>query len=413
MIDQFAGYMGSGPEWEDAGRNLFYAAARHHALARELVRLGHSVTVATACPEPPAGSEGLPMFARDEREGVEYLMTKSPNCLPGEHLKLGTVLAFPAALSENAEAIAALSKPDVVVSASAAPFDIAAAAKLAECAGAKLVWEMTDLEPESLVAAGRIAPWGPISLLLRRNVSLALSRSDRVLSPLLSADRWMESRGGVQKLCFVPEAAVDYKGVPCDEALPAVDGILKLKGEGRFVVVYAGPVTRDPALESLVAAAGELGSGYAVVIAGNGSHNVILKRMAKASGLENAHFFAGLSREGEQALCSAASVSFAADPPNVSAEIGPLAGNLLSRMLAGRPVVYASVAPPAMLVKTGCGVACEPGDPHSVAQAIAKLAACSKTELDSAGAAGRAYALDRHTPEKQAERWEKILLELV
>jgi len=407
FIDQFAGYHGASPEWEGPDSGLFSAVGRHHALARELSALGANVGIATSCPAPPDGGKDGDGFFTVTREGVTYLLFPSPMRLPGEHLRLGSALGFSGSLGDNAAKVAAMTAPAAVISASLAPFDFGAAAKVASLSGARLVWEMTAIEPDSLIRAGKLARFGPAALFLLAARARAVRRADVVVSPLITADTWMERMGAPDKLRFIPEAAPDYDSCPCDEALPAVDFITKLRGEGKFVIAYAGEMSRAAFPETLLRAVRELGDGYAAAFAGDGGQNVLLKREARDTGMQNAYFFDGLSPAGGQAFCAAADCSFAPET-----ETGLPVGELLPRMMAGRPVIYAGVTPPAILAKTGCGLSCPPRDPKALAQAAARLRAFSGDELDAAGKAGRDYALERHTPAKQAERWLRLLTEL-
>jgi glycosyltransferase involved in cell wall biosynthesis len=86
---------------------------------------------------------------------------------------------------------------------------------------------------------------------------------------------------------------------------------------------------------------------------------------------------------------------------------------MLAYMACARPMLVASHGAPRRLVEEAeCGVACEPGDPQSIASSILQLAT-RPDQLAQMGANGRQVYLARYSEKTVVTRLVRLLEEIV
>jgi colanic acid biosynthesis glycosyl transferase WcaI len=178
-----------------------------------------------------------------------------------------------------------------------------------------------------------------------------------------------------------------------------------------FVWTYAGNVGLSQGLETAVAAARLLGSGFRLLIVGDGASRPRLKAAAEGAEEGSVEFRDPIPVE------LAAVVMRASDALLVSLDDGEALGRtvpvkLFDSAAVGRPVIVAAPGEPRRIAeRSGAGLPVTPGDPEALAAAVRRLAAEPGLRHDL-GTAGRAFAA-QNLREDGVERLESFLLERV
>ena len=138
-------------------------------LAREWVRLGHKVTIAAASfshvRTNPPNINGV--VTREEIEGIRYFWLKTPR-YDGNGIRRGiNILTFVGRLLSHQNSLLVTGKPDVVIASSTYPLDIIPGYRMAKAFGAKLIFEVHDLWPLSLIELGKMSPKHPFVMFLQ------------------------------------------------------------------------------------------------------------------------------------------------------------------------------------------------------------------------------------------------------
>ncbi|MFA9380637.1 MAG: glycosyltransferase, partial [Acetanaerobacterium sp.] len=125
---------------------------RHFYLARELVRMGHNVTIVAASFSHLRGQNPLPEHSLQEtiEDGVTFLWLKTPPYYRNNLFRARNVAVFLFLLCQHARHLADICHPDAVVASSTYLLDIYPAARIAKRAGARLVFELHDVWPLTL-----------------------------------------------------------------------------------------------------------------------------------------------------------------------------------------------------------------------------------------------------------------------
>jgi len=414
FLDLFGGYPG------DFSANLFFrseyreldfgsSSDRMKHLAAALEKQGHTVTVLAALPaaEPdePDEHKKTGIFLPCEHGEAVWLYVRvrqdqNSSCIPYKAL-----LDYNFLLYEYASDLAKMLKPDAVISASAYPFDIYPARRIAKKAGAKLIRDLRDLLPDRLLAESGPKPSPAFLTVLRGAVKRSCEQPGLVISSIPSADEWMKKIAPPKKLLYLSAAASDTRKKCSEFTAGLIEQIEACRAEGRFTVLYSGPVTDGRSLRAFLLAAKEAKENPAFFLSGDGSYKIILRRIAKEQNIENFYFLDAVPEADEKALLSTADCVFFGTKKSSLSEYGFSAEPVLSRMLAGRPLVCATGTPNAPVARTNCGILIEPEDTAGIVSAVDKMQSLSAQERSVMGTAGRKYVLERHSYDILAQRY--------
>jgi len=189
---------------------------RQFYFAREFVRAGHEVLIVSSSYSHQflVQPKTKGVYTKQNLEGVEYIWIKCPSFNgSADPKRIFNWLVFTARLYGIPRQIAA--KPDAIIVSSPIPYPIVPAAYLARRLGARLVFEVRDLWPLSLVALGSYSENNPFIRLTQWVEDFAYRRADLVVSALPKAYEHMKTRGLLpQKFVWISN------GVDPDDLLP-------------------------------------------------------------------------------------------------------------------------------------------------------------------------------------------------
>ncbi|HQQ89212.1 MAG TPA: glycosyltransferase family 4 protein [Oscillospiraceae bacterium] len=418
FLDLFGGYPG------DYSANLFSrseyreldfgeSSDRMKHLSAALEKQGHTVTVLAGLPtldsDEPDEHKKEGMFLPCEHGEAVWLYVRVRQDQNNSSIPYKALLDYNFLLYEYASDLAKMLKPDAVVSASAYPFDIYPARKIAKKAGAKLIRDLHDLLPDRLLAESGPKPSPAFLTVLRGAVKRSCGQPGLVISSIPSSDEWMEKFAKPQKFLYLSAAASDTRKKCSEFTAGLIERIEACKAEGRFTFLYSGPVTDGRSLRAFLLAAKDAKENPAFFLSGDGSYKIILRRIAKEQNIENFYFLDAVPEADEKALLSAADCVFFGTKKSSLSEYGFSAEPVLSRMLSGRPLVCATGTPNAPVARTNCGILTEPEDAAGIVSAVDKMQSLSAQERNAMGAAGRKYVLERHSYDILAERYASAI----
>jgi glycosyltransferase involved in cell wall biosynthesis len=379
---------------------------RPYYLAREWVRAGHKVRILAGSyshirAKQPAGLDGAQTV--EQIDGIEYCWHKTPTYKSNGLGRLASMLSFISSLWRDAKAIATGFKPDVVIASSTYPMDIWPAQRIAQHAGAKLVYEVHDLWPLSPMALGGMSRWHPFIMWVQWAEDHAYKVSDSVVSMLPKTLEYMVSRGmRSDKWAYVPN------GVDLDEwrvraRLPTeTDAALQaVKARGLPVLGYAGTHGLANALDVLLDASRPLKGQVELVLVGTGPERDRLMRRVSAENLSNVTMLPSVPKAAMPALLDAMDIAFIGWHPNPLYRFGISPNKLMDYMMAGKPVLHSVAAGNDPVTEVGCGITVAPSDHAAIAKSALALAAMTSEEKQAMGQKGEDFI--------RAERTYKVL----
>ena len=179
----------------------------------------------------------------------------------------------------------------------------------------------------------------------------------------------------------------------------------------KFVVLYAGNLGLSQGLENILTVAQQL-SVYAdihFVFVGEGAGRVRLERAAQEMGLTNVQFIPFQARERLPEVLASTDVSLVILRRGIGLESLP--SKTYSIMASARPIIASVDALSEthhLVTKAQAGLCVPPEDPKKIGEAVLKLKS-DRGLGEALGKNGRAWALQNHSVESAAIRFETLL----
>lgn len=380
-----------------AGSTLHGMNYRSFYLAKEMINLGHNVTIVTASfshsrLKQPTVSAPL---TEEDVDGVRFIWLKTPQYHGNGLMRAVSFVAFPWQLIRFRQELIDLVKPDVVICSSPQPVPIYASRMIATDAKAKLVFEIRDLWALEFTEIKRLPAWHPVVLLIRGAENYGFRNADIVVSLLSQAESYMTQNGMRGKFVYIPNGVnLSEWNEDGQTAIPQEhrETIAKLKQEGKFIVGFAGTHGEFNALDNLVAAAAMLkDKPFAFILVGEGVKKADLQKTAREQKLDNVYFLPRVPKSCIPRLLGAMDALFIGLDKKPVYMFGVSPNKLMDYMMAAKPIIHAIEAGNDPVRDSGCGYSIPADDCAALAEAIQRLAGLSADELRAMGEKGRKF----------------------
>lgn len=380
-----------------AGAPQYGMEFRSYYMAREWVRMGHRVMVVGASFSHLRKQQ--PAVGRETLEGIEYWWLPTSQYEGNGAKRVITMFQFVAQVYRHRKELIAFN-PDIVIASSVYTFDLYPCRYIARRTHARLVYEVHDLWPLSVMIIGGYKPWHPFIWLLQRGENYAYRHCDMVVSMLDKAFPHMQRHGLTEdRFCCVPngylkEEWADVESIQLPEEYTQL--LAKLHQEGKTIVGFAGGHTQSTAMHVLIEAAKTLRdrSDVAYVMVGDGPQKKDLIQLAQDYGLEHFYFLPPIPKSSIPKLLQQFDICYAGGVHSALHRYGTSFNKITDYMLSGHPIVNSVDEPGSLVERVGCGLQVEAENVKQVSKAICTLADLSPQEREAIGAKGRQYAID-------------------
>lgn len=346
--------------------------ARLSELAKRFADRGHRVTVLTAMPNYPEGRihAGYGGLLRREQQGdvlVIRTFIYATNDL-GTVRRLANYLSF--VVSAMLFGTFLLPAADFVFVESPPLFLGIAGYWLSRIKGARLIFNVSDLWPDSVVRLGKLRP------------DSAAHRFAQWLERFFYLKAWMITGQGGGILDDIGQRFPATRRFLVSNGVDTTlfsrqhrsERLRAELGEGRScLAIYPGLHGLAQGLEQVVDAAAEVRNlrDLMILFIGDGAAKPALERRARELGLDNVRFLEPLPRARMPELVASADVMIV--PLRVHLP-GAIPSKIYEAMGSEVPVLLAADGEPAAIVeRTGCGVVVPMGEPRALALALRRL----------------------------------------
>jgi glycosyltransferase involved in cell wall biosynthesis len=394
---------------------------RPYHLAREWVRMGHRVQMLAADfshvrarqPSRKALGAAGAMPADETIDGIAYRWYATPPYQGNGAGRVRNIWAFLRAVWRDTPRLVRDFRPDVVIASSTYPMDIWVARRLARRAGAKLVYEVHDLWPLSLIELAGLSRRHPFVVLCQAAENAAYRDADCVISMLPKVHEHMAAHGlDLARLAIVPNGieAEAGEGEPPPLQGDVARAVEAARAAGRTVVGYAGSMGLPNALDTLLDAAARLREEpFAFVLVGDGHERARLARRIADEGLERVALLPPIPKAQVPAFLARVDIAYIGWQRVPIYRFGIAPNKLLDYMMARRAVLHSVEAGNDPVAEAGCGLTVAPQDPAAVAAGLRRLAALPAAERAAMGERGRAFVLAHHSYPVLARRFLEAL----
>jgi colanic acid biosynthesis glycosyl transferase WcaI len=394
-------------------------AARAVELARHWVRAGHTVTVLTGFPNHPTGvvptewrSRLRNLVYREEVDGIHVVRTwlwPLPNRRAWERMLNYSSFCLSAAFRGLD-----VPRPDVVIATSPQLLVGLAGWWIALWQRVPFVFEVRDLWPESLSAVGMGEEHSLLHRILQMVAGFLYRKADRivVVTPAFKEHLTRHWKISAAKIDIVENGVETqlFSPAPSDSAIRK-----QLTLEGKFVVAYIGTMGMAHGLDTLIEAATALRSTHPTIVfllIGEGADKDRIKALAGSRNLDNLRFVDQQPRERIPAFIRATDACLVLlKKTELFKTVIPT--KMLEFMACARPVILGVDGQAREVLEAARGgIVIEPESASALAEAIVRLAqdpsSCSRL-----GENARAYVVDHCSREQTANRYVKVLQDVV
>lgn len=381
---------------------------RHFNTARWLVRQGHRVRIVASSYHYQSQSEtreyGDEHLQSEMIEGVEFVWVRTRPYRGNSVGRVLNLLSFAwRVLRANLRA-ADGGAPSVVLGSSPQPFAALAARILARRHGARFVYEVRDIWPQTLVELGRTSRWNPVILAFAWIERHCARQADAVVTLLPgSVPHLVKCGARPDRIVHVPN------GVDLMQAGP----VRPLPTGATCTFLYAGAIGVANGLDTVVEAAARLvksAPAVRIVLLGEGPELHRLRAEVARRGLGNVEFRAPVPKAAVHEVLAGADAFLMVlrDSPVFQWGISP--NKLFDYLAAGRPVVFAVNTPVDLVTAAGAGIRADPSSATDLARAMVEMALLPRAARAEMGLRGRAWVEEHHDVEKLAQRFGAALV---
>lgn len=384
--------------------------SRGFLLMRELVRMGHRAVIVT--------SDSNHFSSSPDLEGA--LMTET---VDGVVTRWVRTLKYTGARS-SARILSwfdferrlwwldsnELPPPDVIIVSSPSPLTIFNGLRLRRKHKCRLVFEVRDIWPLTLIEEGGFSRYNLFVLGLRWLEKMAYRRSDLIVGTMPNLKQQVvESIGDrhapVGCIPFGVDADMIEKVKP-----PAADWVKKYVPPDKFIICHAGTIGVTNALEVLFDTARSMQDYPHIhfLIVGDGYLRPRFE--SECSDLPNVTFSGAVPRDMVQSVLALCDVTYFSVQRSRVWDYGLSLNKVIDYLLAGKPILASYTGYPTMVDEAGSGRSVPAGDAVALRTEILQLAAMPKSDRLKMGKTGRDWLLRNRPYRKLAEDYLRLIM---
>lgn len=285
-----------------------------------------------------------------------------------------------------------LPRPDVVIASSLSLLSILNGLWLKWKYGCRLVFEVRDIWPLTIVEEGGYSPRNPLVQGLAALERLAYRRADAIVGtmPNLGAhvDRVVRTHGPVHCIPL----GLDEEMLAEPAPLPA-DWVDRHVPAGKFIVCHGGTIGITNALEPLLACARSLRDRPDIHFLMVGEGDLRARYEAECADLQNITFTGPVPKNQVQSVLRLCDVLYFSTHPSRVWAYGLSLNKVMDYLLAGKPVTASYSGYPTMIDEAGAGTSVPSGDVLALRDEIVRLADLPPEALADMGRRGRDWLL--------------------
>jgi len=387
-------------------------APRLYYLAREFSRQGHQVKLimsdANHLAQFPATKR---RYNWERRDGVDVCWIKTRKYR--KTASAGRVLSwFDFERHLYMMPRKELPPPDIVLVSSISILSIVYGAYLKRRYGARLVFEVRDIWPLTMVAEGEFSPWHPLVVFLGLVEKYGYEKADLVVGTMPRLDvhvREIVGRDVPFHCC-----PLGYVSDELDREIPVPQDVLERHlPEGKFIVGYAGSIGLTNALEPLIRCIENLADRADIHFLMLGAGDMRDRYMERLAGNSNVSFMPRVSKSEVRSVLRRCDILYLSTLDSPLWRFGQSLNKLVDYMLAGKPIVASYSGYRSMLNEAGSGFFVPAGDVPAIEEALSMMAELPASERREMGERGKKWILENRSYEVLAARYLAAIEEKV
>ncbi|MFZ2538111.1 MAG: glycosyltransferase family 4 protein [Oscillospiraceae bacterium] len=392
-----------------AGSDKYGMEFRPFYLSRELVKLGHDVTVIAAdCSHLRKNNPVIDKsFTEEIIESVRYVFLRTVKYQRNNVKRILNMMSFLLQLKMNSKMLYKRYLPDIIIASSTYPYDVKSAKNIAKFGeNTKVCYEIHDIWPLSLIEIYKINPKNPYMKSLQRAENFAYNNADLVVSILPDVNRHIEELGFYNtNYVHIPNGIIvdDKSNLPAPNFI--LDEVKQLKAKGKFILMYLGGFSQANALDDLFDSAKKMPEEVQIMMVGDGPLKEQYKEKIKLNSITNISLMESVLKSQVNSTLKLADTLYIGAKRTKLYQYGVGMNKIFDYMLAKRPILYGIEASNNMITDASCGITIEPESAEAIVEGTKQLLSQNESSLNAMGQNGYEYVLENHDYTKLAKRF--------
>ena len=364
----------------------YYPLARQRNFARYLIKKGHDVTIFCASSVHNSSLNLIhdnSTYKEVYEDGIRYVLIKCHSYQDNGIKRFFNMLEFavkmPVVLNK-------FNKPRVIISTSMTQFACAQGIRLSGKYNCKVIAQITDLWPETLIAYGLVSPKNIFVFALRWLEKWTYKNADSLIFSMKGAYDYICEQGWQT---VIPKDKVNYinNGVDLDEFNYNKENykfnLDILKNEAIFKVIYTGSIRPVNNVGRILDVAKEIANDKIIfLIFGHGEQLDDLKRRKVKEKIKNVMFLGSVEKKYIPYIVSCANLNYAHNSGTDLFRFGISFNKIFDYFAAGKPILTDFPCKYNPVVEESAGVNVRSGDPRDIAAVIKNIAMMDKDSYE-------------------------------
>ncbi|MFL0095411.1 glycosyltransferase family 4 protein [Tenacibaculum maritimum] len=371
-----------------AGTPKYGMEYRHYEIGKELVRNGIEVCIVASSFSHLRLS---PSVSEEVIDGIHFKWIKTTKYKKYGIGRLFNMLSFSLHLFFKSKFPF---EPDIIIVSSPSPFPILNAIRLKKRYNAKLIYEIRDVWPKSIVELNGTSKNNPLILFLDWLDSLGIRKSDFILSPLSNIKEYIYEKGFEKEVIIIPNGISSFDKNE-EEALDS----------NLFVVGYGGSLGDSNSIMNLIEAAVLLKENKNVFfkIVGDGNRYEDIKDIIKRKGLENIKLYGRVTKDELFSILKTCDILYKGNPRKDIYKYGVSSIKMVEYLLLKKPIIDASFGVD-LVKKSESGVIVPHENPRELSKGILRMKNMEKKDLEIMANNGFEYVVNNYLYKKSIKR---------
>jgi glycosyltransferase involved in cell wall biosynthesis len=355
----------------------YYPLARPSLFAKNLIKMGHDVTIIAASTVHNSDKnliDGKEKIKRETVDGIPYVYIKCSDYAGNGLKRVINILEYAFKLPGVCKT---LEKPDAIVATSFDPISCYQGIKIANKYGVTGVAEIADLWPETLVEYSGVSRKNPIVLFLKRIEKNIYLKADSIVYTAAGEYDYIVEQGWQQE---IPQEKVTYINNGIDLNLFDYNKNTytisdeDLNNDSIFKVVYTGSIRRVNNLGGILDVAKEIRNPKVrFLIWGDGDELQMLKQRLKDEHITNVVFKGRVEKKYIPYITSNADLNYAHNSASPLFRYGLSFNKIFDYLAAGKPILCDFPSNYNPVIMGNAGIEVDTAAPKDVAHQIEKF----------------------------------------
>ncbi len=301
-----------------------------------------------------------------------------------------------------------IEKPSTILCSGSAPMLVLPSYFLAKRYGAKLIFEIRDIWPLTLMNFKNYSKYNPLIYIMQKSVNFGFRHADEIISVLPYTNEYIKEQGIYNfKFSYLPN------GIFLDEMknpLPLNQETKSKIPNEKFIVGYAGAMGMGDGMDLLIDTANKLKYNKDIyfILVGKGSEKKRLKKRIVDLKLENISILDAIPKKEVQSLLALFDVCYIGWDDNEMYKYGISANKIFDYMYASKPIVHVYNGQGDLIKEAKCGISINQQNPELVANAIVELYKTPLEKREAIGERGKLFVLNNHTYKSITKKFIEI-----